>query len=179
MKRAALVFFVLGLLICIALGAYLLLSNSSDPSAPTNPTTNGNPFSFSSGSVSSADTIALTLDSGATVSVLNFTKEDQPEWAGDSAGYQVAGDADNSSFLITYIPADDSGSQAQFLVALLSEPVGAARSSAEAALKTRLALSNSELCSLDVQVWTNADVNSMYAGKDLGLSFCPGSTQLP
>ena len=176
MKRAALILVLLGTLIFIALGAYLFLSQgrSTEP-VPSTPS-NGNPFGFLNGADSTS--LKLELTDGSIVSVPNFTETEQPDWAGESAGYQVAGDA-SGSYLITYIPADEFGSQAQFLVALLAEPLGASRLAAEAELKASLSLSEGEICMLDAQVWTNDSVNATYAGRDLGLTFCPGATPLP
>jgi hypothetical protein len=176
MKRAALVLLLLGTLIFIGLGAYLLLSQGRSEEPVPVPSQGGNPFGFLTGADS--DSLKLTLDDGSAVAVPDFTETDQPDWAGESAGYQVAGDA-MGSYLITYIPADQQGSQAQFLIALLAEPLGANRLAAEAELKSALGLSEAELCMLDAQVWTNGTVNQTYEGYDLGLSFCPGATALP
>lgn len=176
MKRAALILLVLGALILVALGAYLLLvPKTSD--APVSPGAGGNPFGFSAGGTTN-ETLSLTLDDGSTVVVPDFTSIEQPEWASEAAGYQVAGNAD-ADFLITYIAPDTFGSQAQFIISLSSEPLGEVRKKAETALKARLQVSESELCKLDVQVWTSADVSLAYAGGDLGLSFCPGAVTLP
>lgn len=176
MKRAALILLLLGTLIFIALGAYLFLSKDRSESVPSASTPGGNPFGFLTGT--NSESLTLALDDGSAVAVPDFTKTDQPDWASESAGYQVAGDA-SGNYLITYIPADQSGSQAQFLIALLAEPLGANRTAAQAELKATLGLSEPELCKLDVQVWTNGDVNAAYQGYDLGLSFCPGATTLP
>ena len=178
MKRVALVLTILGLLLLIAVGAYLLLVRDIEGEPEPGPA-GSDPFGFLPGaSGSNDDTLPLTLDDGSTVSVPDFTASNQPDWAGESSGYQVAGDADGD-FLITYIPADQFGSQAQFLISLLQEPLGEVRRRAESALKVRLGISEQELCGLDAQVWTGSDVNETYAGYDLGLSFCPGATVLP
>lgn len=177
MKRTALILLILSALIFIAIGAYFFLSRGQDVAPPAQ--FGGNPFGFAgTGTVGTENALELVLEDGSSVSIPDFTKIDQPEWAGESAGYQVAGNAD-ADFLITYIPADTYGSQAQFLVSLATEPLGEIRADAEAALRTRLSLSNQELCGLDVQVWTDDAVNAAYAGRDLGLSFCPGATVLP
>ncbi len=179
MKRVALVLFLLGLLICIALAAYLIFSRSLPATTPTQSTTGTNPFGFSTTpNAPAGERIALTLEDGSTVSVSNFTASGQPEWASESNGYQVVGD-DEGLYLVTYLPADEFGAQAQFLVSILAEPLSEVRTQAENALRNRLDVSNEELCALDIQVWTDSDVNASYAGRDLGLSFCPGATALP
>ena len=179
MKRAAIVLAILGVLVLLAVFAYLFLLRQVESPAEAVPVPGANLFGFSVGEDREPqDTLALALDDGTSVAVPDFTKENQPEWAGESAGYLVAG-SETGDYLITYIMPDRFGSQAQFLVSLLTEPLGEARTEAERALAARLLLSEQELCALDVQVWTRTDVNDAYAGKDLGLSFCPGSTQLP
>lgn len=180
MKIAALILATLGTLILIALGAYVMLSkNSEQQRTPASQSTN--PFGFaneSSNTSSSERTLALTTDDGKQVYVPDFTKEEQPEWAGPDSGYNVSGNG-TGSYAITFYPAETENGQAQFSIALLVEPLGESRHLAERALKERTGLSDSELCSLDVQVFTSIHVNETYAGYDLGLSMCPGATPLP
>ena len=66
-----------------------------------------------------------------------------------------------------------------FTVALLTEPIGKARIKAEDFLRTRLGITNDELCRLKVYVGTTYWINEKYAAGNLGLSFCSGATQLP
>ncbi len=179
MKRAALILLVLGLLILVALGGYLYLTRTNQVVPSEEAPETGNPFQFSTGSTGTVSgAIALKLSDGTEVSVPDFTKSNQPEWAGESAGYQVAGDAD-ANFLITYIPADQFGAQAQFLVSLAAEPLGEVRRQAEQALIDRLGVSKEELCKLDAPVWVDDSVNATYAGRDLKLPSCPGAVILP
>ena len=60
-----------------------------------------------------------------------------------------------------------------------AEPIGTVRKTAEQALKNRLGLPDAQICNLDTQVWVNPGTNDTYAGRDLGISFCPGSIKLP
>lgn len=116
----------------------------------------------------------IFLSDGSERTVPNFTLENQPEVASPENGFQVAGDASTGDFQILYFP-----SESYFLVSLFVEPLGQTRREAEAALREKLGLSDADLCALHSDVTTSADVNEMYAGRNLGLSFCPGSVALP
>lgn len=159
----------------VAAGIAFLLLRSPSPS-PSNPGTNsGNPFGGGGGNVSGGGQPGLTVveKDGTSVSVPDFTKTDQPPVAGPDTGYQVSGST-ASSFQILYFP-----DQSYFLVSLFSEPLGQTRLSAEAALRAKLGLSDSQLCALNIEVRTDAETNETYSGRNLGLSFCPNATALP
>lgn len=180
MKRIALVLAVLAALIFIALGAYLVFSRNVEQQPASGPQTT-NPFGFanSTSTVSSSErTLALVTDEGGRVYVPDFTQTEQPDWAGPDAGYNVVGDG-TGSYAITFYPSDSENTQAQFSIALLAEPLGESRLLAERALREQTGLTDAELCSLDVQVFTSIHVSDVYAGYDLGLSTCPGATALP
>lgn len=180
MKWIAIALAALGALIFLALGAHLVFngSNTARPVAPA--VTPLNPFGFLTGDQgSSGETLSLTLEDGSIAVVPDFTKTEQPAWAGPSAGYQVAGDAITGDFLITYIVPDPKGGQGQFLIALLVEPLGATRLAAEAALRQKLQLSDAALCGLDTLVRVGPGVNNAFGNYELGLSFCPESVTLP
>ena len=117
--------------------------------------------------------LPIVLRDGSTISIPDFTKDTQPEWASADAGYQVVGNED-APYQVIYFP-DGSG----FLVSLLQEPLGQSRLDAETALRQKLRLTNDELCKLSSEVGTTISVNETYAGRELGLSFCPGSVKLP
>lgn len=179
-----LVSWILGIILAlVVIGAVWYALTPKPASAPAQNAQSGNqnPFGQSSGYVSATTTTAagssgslmIAPASGAAIAVPDFTKTNQPPGADAASGYQVAG-SDTSSFQILYYPGNSG-----FLVSLLSEPLGAARTAAEAALRATLKLSDAQLCSLTVDVRTSADVNSVYAGRNLGLSFCPGATKLP
>ncbi len=63
-------------------------------------------------------------------------------------------------------------------ISLYKEPLSFSRALAERALTGTLPLSKEEMCTLQVKVTTNAYVNPIYDGLNLGLSFCPGSVEL-
>lgn len=114
---------------------------------------------------------------GRGLVVSDFTKVDQPSWAGPW-GYAVAGTA-TSSFLITYVAEDKAGHPGEFLIALNSQPLGSARRDAEAALIGKLGVSKADLCELVVHVRSAPGLSARYDGADLGLSYCPGAVSLP
>ena len=75
---------------------------------------------------------------------------------------------------IIYNERDDS-----FTVALLDEPLRDARARAEQFLLTTLGIPEARLCTLNYYVGTSVYVNELYAGKNLGMSFCDNATTLP
>ncbi|MEJ0053390.1 MAG: hypothetical protein WDN10_01505 [bacterium] len=165
----------------IAVLAFYLIRPHSAELPVQNPATN--PFGTPAGTVTttsgtSSDLLPVILNDGSTVQVPDFTKSNQPDWAGPAAGYQVAGSV-TSDFVITYILPDPTTQRPQFLITLLAEPLGSVRLAAEQALRTALELSDTQLCALDTVVSAGPGVNDAYAGKSLGLSFCPGATKLP
>ncbi len=66
-----------------------------------------------------------------------------------------------------------------FSIALLHEPIGTTRLEMEQYLKGQLQISESDLCRLKYSVTVPVWVNQMYAGEELGFSFCPNSVPLP
>jgi hypothetical protein len=69
--------------------------------------------------------------------------------------------------------------QKSFLIDLTEEPIGQARLDMEQFMLSTLGLPQSEMCSLNYLVSVTRYVNSQFAGKNLGFSFCPGATVLP
>ncbi|HEX8591506.1 MAG TPA: hypothetical protein VF696_02025 [Candidatus Paceibacterota bacterium] len=137
---------------------------------------NTNPFGGLVGSTTPSGTrpgsLSIPTQDG-TVDVPDFTREGQPSWAGPDTGYQVAG-SESDSYHILYYPEGHG-----FNITLLAEPLGETRRSAEAELRARLGLPDTSICKLAVTVNTVAFVSEIYAGRNLGLSFCTGSTKLP
>lgn len=83
-----------------------------------------------------------------------------------------------------YTPVDPAygivyGTDGSLSIGIFAEPLGASRLKAEARLRQLLSLSDAQLCSLTVQVSVPASVNETLAGRNLGLSFCPGAAPLP
>ncbi len=160
---------ILTLLVIGALIRIFVFPTPAPEAIPVN-----NPFTFATGTpVAVGETVSLTLKDGTSAAVQPFIVSGQPEWASDTNGYQVTTD-EETTYSILYYP-NTTG----FLVSLLAEPLGASRLAAEKELKAKLGLSTTQICELQVQVFTSISVNETYAGQDLGLSFCPGAVKLP
>ena len=81
--------------------------------------------------------------------------------------------ADDGPYAITYFANDNS-----FTITLYKEPLGKSRDDAESELLKKLNITKDEACWLRHAVLTLDRVNTFYAGKNLGFSFCPGATAL-
>lgn len=171
MKKPVAILLVV-LVIGITIVTYLVITSSGTDS--NEPVPIGNPFDFASTTPNDrSEQLLLPLRGGAEVYVPDFTKENQPEIAGPETGYHVANAAEER-YRILYFPQG-----AYFLVSLYTEPLGETRLAAESELRQKLQLSNNELCALNLEVRTNIYTNETYAGRNLGLSFCPGAVPLP
>lgn len=179
MKR---IYILLGGIVIIVIGIVVfMLSKNTAPVPVGSTTTSTNPLGLPAGSVPVSTTnpnglsgmLNIVLKDGTTASVPDFTKVNQSPTANAESGYRVAG-SNTGDFQILYYP-QNSG----ILISLLSEPIGPVRLAAENALRITLGLSDSQLCTLTIEVRTTLSVNTTYSGRDLGLSFCPGATPLP
>jgi hypothetical protein len=168
-------------LILLILGGFFIKTQFFS-GTPSNATST-NPFGFDGGQQNgtnmtpSSSTLPLVLNDGTVVNVPDFTKENQPSWAGET-GYQVAG-GDTDAYLITYVPPDQSGARAEIGITIQSEPLGATRAAAEVALQNKLQLNNAQICALNIEVYTQPGLSDLYEGDNLGVSFCPGAVKLP
>ncbi len=91
--------------------------------------------------------------------------------------YLLAGTAsrfEQQEYQITYHAPDKT-----YTVSLTTEPLGQTRQDAEQRFLTLLGITEDQACALHVNVTTLYSVNQQYAGKNLGLSFCPYATVLP
>ncbi|MDB5265787.1 MAG: hypothetical protein JWM39_500 [Parcubacteria group bacterium] len=171
MKKLGIIIAVF-IVILIVLGVFaFVLSNMNKGIVNQAP----NPFaSTTSGNISPSQTpLPLTLTDGSSLSVPDFTKQNQPSVAGPDTGYQAAGSS-AGDYQILYFP---QGSY--FLISLLNEPIGATRLAAQGALESKLGLTDAQMCKLNIEVRTTIAVNDTFGGKNLGISFCPGATKLP
>jgi hypothetical protein len=99
-------------------------------------------------------------------------------------GVTVADTANEGSYILTGRGRQDfsigySLPGGAFTIALQTEPLGEVRRRAETYLLDSLGISKNQLCSLKYYLGTDSYTNSLYAGQNLGFSFCPGATQLP
>ena len=136
------------------------------------------------GSVVQTQTNTSTTN-GETSSVRNFLKDSTTVKDPINSGYYYLGyhmsegisdstATDSPPYIIEYISATQ-----YFNIALLQEPIGTTRLAAEQYLMTHLGISQNQMCQLNYMVSVPNRVNSQYAGRNLGFSFCPGATKLP
>lgn len=71
------------------------------------------------------------------------------------------------------------GNDGTLIVGLYAEPLGATRLAAEAKLRALMPLPDPILCALPIEVTVPDTIESIYTGKQLGLSFCPNALDLP
>ena len=80
----------------------------------------------------------------------------------------------SDEFLVTFNTNTQS-----FNISLLKEPLSTARQDVEKFLIDRLGASQEQMCALTYYVRTSESVNPVFAGQNLGFSFCPGAIKLP
>ncbi len=181
-KVAGIIMIVAGaMLLVLTVGIlYFVLMPERQPGADgnidsTNPFGNIGSGTFSS---SSEGELELQLSDGSTVSVPDFTKDEQPVWVSEYE-YQVTGDP-LESYLVTFLEPDADNPRGEFLVTLLTEPLGETRRAVENALMRQLGISRMELCKLDADIAAGPGVNDAYPpDRNLGFSNCAGSVELP
>jgi hypothetical protein len=122
-------------------------------------------------------TILLTLTDGRTVSVPDFTYN-RPQIDAEEVTYVLLtqtpeGVEEDARYGIVF------GTDSTFTIGLFSEPLGENRTIAEAKLIELLGLPQNALCKLDISIGVPDTIEGPYKGKNLGVSFCPGSVSLP
>lgn len=170
---------VILLFMSVGIVVYVLLLRTTEP-VPVAPTQNENPFANlgSGAAVSGGATLELQLLDGSVVNVPNFKNQEQPVWVSQYE-YQVSG-SPMEDFLITYLEPDQDNPRGEFLVTLLTEPLGATRDAAASSLKGSLNLTGAELCGLDASVSAGPGVNELYApDRNLGFNGCNDAVVLP
>ena len=118
-----------------------------------------------------------TID-GNTIVVNDFKNDTSTKTSSNiPQHYFLSGGTDpsatNASHSTFYLESDQS-----FNVTLLQEPIGQVRSQAETELIQKLGISQADMCRLRYWVGVPNFINSIYSGKNLGFSFCPGAAQL-
>jgi hypothetical protein len=133
------------------------------------------PSGGGSGAATSVDQLSSTTAAwhGLPIRVKPFLPATIDPAAVDDGDYVLA-EATDQGYRISYNLAGQS-----FLVALLHEPLRAARTAAEADLLARLGISALEACRLRLLLVVPAEVNAVYAGKNMGLTGCAGATDIP
>ncbi len=166
---------ILGIGILAVVAALLFAPKT--PGAPTNP---NNPFQLLGGSQDTVPvkTIQIMNKNGEAVVIPDVLTAHEPIDMPSGRFYMLYGpeySTEGFTFSVQY-----SSSDSQFLVSLLSEPIGAARHDAENYMRNLLRLTNEELCSLNIEVLVTPDVSEVYSQyQNLGLSFCANAVPLP
>jgi hypothetical protein len=195
--RTALIAIASAAAVIIVVALFVFLRSPGTPAEHATSTPSGLPVSgsvpvtggFTGGSGTSTPGITVAVRGGGTpIAVRDFLKAttttEDPQNKGTyylagSLGYCLPDGSCPSG-----APADDfkvvyyAGPQS-FTIALTKEPIGLARTDAEAFLEQSLGVGQDQLCALSYYVGTDVHVNAFYAGKNLGFSFCPGATALP
>lgn len=173
---------------------YVLSRPDTAPQTSETPTTL--PIGGSLSPVSSAtttfsegvQTVSLATQDGSTIVANDFIRNGVTIPDTQNAGrYLLAGDLEYCvldpqqcqagppvNFNVFYNSAPQS-----FTIALTDEPIGQARLEMEQFLLAVLGITEQQMCSLKYYVGVTIYVNSQFAGKNLGFSFCPGATVLP
>lgn len=184
-KFAIIVLIITAVLIVVAVAWAMLASDSSSVPEKMFPGVTlpiaGNTIEIPTSSIGQEAGMDLAIGDGATLRVDNFlaspdTYVDPANEGYYSLGYSVGepGAVSPQPFLVMYIAPTQF-----FIIELLQEPLGEVRSLAEQYTARRLGISPSDLCRLNYTIGTSARVNTTYAGRNLGFSFCPGATVLP
>lgn len=177
MNRTTLIIAGLVALLLIVAGLFLIFRPSTEVK---NPDDSYNPFDGGLGEDTplppNGSPIILTLNDGSTLSVQNFIPAEQPEWYTEGEQLAIAGngDWDGPGYAIRY-----SDQTSTFNIGIMREPIGEKRREAEGVLRSLLGIADSDMCRLNMSVYVFGEVSDTYAGRNLGLSFCPGSVPLP
>ncbi len=191
------IIWILGILFGVIVASalwYAMFAPKAPPQTSESPTTlpvSGS-ITLSSGNgtiaTGSTPTISLTTQTGSVVFVRDFIHNGVtiPDTV-NTGRYLLVGNLD-------YCPSNPQQCQAapatgfsvyynsgpeSFTITLTEEPIGQARLAMEQFMLTTLGITQQQMCSLNYLVGVTQDVNSQFAGKNLGFSFCSGATVLP
>jgi hypothetical protein len=183
LKRIILAAIVIGLML-IAFVLIRATKPNTEPASLIPPTF---PIATTSPPSSVNGTFSITLRDGSSFAVSDFTKyestlrdihESNILYVAGDPGICQAGVSCTTESTAPYRISFNTEAQL-FSVTLLSEPLGEARTQAEAQLASLLGVSPEMLCRLNYTVGTLGYVSEFYGGRELGFSFCPGSVKLP
>jgi hypothetical protein len=198
-KLLIIVAIMLGLLLLAEIVFWFLGSHSAIPTTQTTATSTSvgqmpNTFSVSPTSQGASQTsnihtmtVAARGAAGSSITINDFINNGTTAADPENRGmYYIAGapgyclsdgtcphGASSSDFIVTY-----DASKQFFTIALTQEPIKQARLDAQDFLLSTLGVSQNQLCSLNYYLGTTISVNAIYAGTNLGFSFCPGATAL-
>ncbi len=146
---------------------FFFVGDNSDEKEPSSPIGTNTQFPIGADRVVSDDerniVTELITDSGTT------------DLGGGS--YLISGSAvpnETEQYQILYYEPDQS-----YMISLIKKPLRVARLEAEAALKQRFGWDDTEICTKPVMVTVAYDTDQTFSGRNLGVSMCPGSVELP
>lgn len=144
-----------------------------------------NPDQNSSGTTSAATTTINPLPNvpggtisifttGGTVIIPDITKSDEAQNVGEGMyHFEAPASFPGAPFAFLYSTRNNS-----FSISIESKPIAQNREIASRYILSLLKISETEACRLKVLVGVPYAVDENLAGKNLGLSFCPGSVTL-
>ena len=164
------IFLILGLLIVAIVATFYLGYNSTQKPAIVEEFTD---LGTSIKPISNIETKPVS-DTNPNNRVTDITKLPEVLDIGDGM-YSLNGTRSNAqaNFSLVYSNIDNS-----YSIAILAEPVDLNRIEASKYFLELLQTDEVTACTLNVYVGTVAAVNENLSGKNLGLSFCPGSMTL-
>ncbi len=160
----------------IFFGAILfLLRQGNGQTNDTQPDTNF-PLSTTTPYEFNDDAVTVQLRSGSTIEVRDFLHDQGVQEWGGTETYMIGSSETlegSPLYQIFYFTPDRT-----IGISLLGEPLEQARLTAEEELLRRLGVEKADVCDLSVRVSTPGFVNPDFAGRELGLSFCPNAVSL-
>jgi len=176
-QKITIVLAVVLVLLSISILAFVVLrSLSQDQGGTPQPE---NPFALlGTEGTYSQKTLQVYTKGGEPISTPDFIATHEPLETPGGKFYNLYGpeySAEGFTFSLQY---SEAGSQ--FLINLLTEPIGSSRKDGENYLRAILNLTSEQLCELNTVVSVNPDVSEVYSMyENLGLSFCPNAVLLP
>ena len=121
--------------------------------------------------------VKISLENGGMIRARDFLQDEDTFELSDDGIYSFSSSQKQGkigdSYNIYYDDLDGS-----IIVSLRSVPLSTSRFLAEISLKQDTGLSEDDLCTANILVNTPLEVSPGYSGRNLGLSFCPGSVSL-
>ena len=180
MKKILLILVTIGVILAILYSLFALFGRESGDT--DNPPVGITPPPFSGTATSTGNRpqgnnpiVFVRTVSGGRTPVRDFRKDQFVDAIADNN--YILRDTDSPStatFEILY--SDNDGG---VIVSLREEPLRATRIIAEEAFLRHMGITREKLCGLSISVAVARDVNEFYAGRELGISSCPGSVALP
>ena len=185
----------IGVVLCLGIGmvvVFAILTKSLGTPTPVG-TTPSNQNTGSTGVVATVPsgstgtqqpTVSLPTADGAEIQAKDI-KKDTVVGKYPTPGYYYIGfhapvsgvvdptATENPPYLILYIEASH-----YFNIELLEEPIADTRVAAEQYLLQHLGITESDMCRLSYMVSVPNRINTIYAGQNLGFSFCIGAVAL-